>query len=177
MVMKSNYQHVNEHKLNLLCYSPSKPLIPSSHVKILVDADACPKVIKEIICKAAHNRQIRTLFVSNHPIGLPPSPFIFAKVVAKGFDVVDNDIVNRVSEGDLVITGDIPLAFEVIAKQAHALNPRGELYTKETIKQRLTMRDVSEQLRDSGAILKGQAPLCNKHKQAFANHFDKILNG
>ena len=144
-------------------------------MRILVDADACPKAIKDIIFKAAHNRQIRTMFVSNHPIPLASSPFVQGRVVSKGFDVADNFIVNCLEAGDLVITGDIPLAAEVLDKGAHALNPRGEMFDKDTIKQRLTMRDVSEQLRDSGHVLKGQAPLSNKNRQAFANNLDRFL--
>lgn len=144
-------------------------------MRILVDADACPKIIKEIIFKAAHKRQIRTMFVSNHPIPLASSPYIQGRVVSKGFDVADNFIVKALDKGDLVITGDIPLAAEVIGEGGYALNPRGEMFDKDTIAQRLTMRDVSEQLRDSGHVLKGQAPLSNKHKQAFANNLDRFL--
>ena len=145
-------------------------------MRIFVDADACPKPIKEILFKAAHKRQIHTMFVSNHPISVAASPFIHSRVVDKGFDVADNFIVKAISANDLVITGDIPLAAEVIDNKAQALNPRGELFTTETIKQRLTMRDVSEQLRDSGVTLKGQSPLSNKHRQAFANNLDKIIS-
>ena len=144
-------------------------------MRILVDADACPKAIKDIIFKAAHKRQIRTMFVSNHPIPLASSPFIQGRVVSKGFDVADNFIVNALDAGDLVITGDIPLAAEILAKGGHALNPRGEMFDNDTIKQRLTMRDVSEQLRDSGHVLKGHAPLSNKHRQTFANNLDRFL--
>lgn len=144
-------------------------------MRILVDADACPKAIKEIIFKAAHKRQIRTMFVSNHAIPLASSPYIQGRAVSKGFDVADNFIVNALDAGDLVITGDIPLAAEILEKGGHALNPRGEMFDTDTIKQRLTMRDVSEQLRDSGHVTKGHAPLSNKHRQAFANHLDSFL--
>ncbi len=144
-------------------------------MKIWVDADACPVVIKEILFKAAARTKILTTLVANRYVQTPPSPYIKMLQVASGFDVADNEIVKRVMEGDLVITGDIPLAAEVIEKGGHALNPRGELYTLDSIKQRLNMRDFMDTMRASGVHTGGQAPLSQSDRQAFANHLDKLL--
>ena len=145
-------------------------------MKIWVDADACPVVIKEILFRAAERKQIQVTLVANHQMRIPPSKYIQFLQVPSGFDVADNEIVKRLEKGDLVITGDIPLASEVIDKGAMALNPRGEMYTTENIKQRLNMRDFMETMRSSGVEMgDGPAPLNQKDRQNFANHLDRLL--
>ncbi len=145
-------------------------------MKIWVDADACPTVIKEILFRAAIRTKINTTLVANHALRVPPSPYINFLQVTHGFDVADNEIVARLGEGDLVITGDIPLAAEVIEKGGYALNPRGELYTVENIKARLTMRDFMESLRSSGVNTGGPPALSQTDRHAFANQLDKLLS-
>lgn len=142
---------------------------------IWVDADACPKVIKEILFRAAERKQISVTLVANQFLSTPPSPYINAVQVPQGFDVADNHIVEKMSVGDLVITQDIPLASEVIDKQGVAMNPRGELYTTENIKQRLSMRDFMETLRSSGVETGGPAAFSQSDRQAFANQLDRFL--
>lgn len=144
-------------------------------MKIWVDADACPTVIKEILFKAANNRMITTTLVANHSMRTPPSKFISFLQVSSGFDVADDEIAKRVNAGDLVITSDIPLANEVIDKSAQALSPRGELYTKENIKTRLNIRDFMDTMRASGVNTGGPAALSQSDRQAFANHLDAII--
>ncbi|MDR6985336.1 uncharacterized protein YaiI (UPF0178 family) [Rheinheimera pacifica] len=144
-------------------------------MKIYVDADACPVVIKDILFRAAERKQITMLLVANQPIRVPPSKFISAITVSSGFDEADNEIVRRCEAGDLVITADIPLAADVLAKGGHALNPRGELYSNDTIKQKLTMRDFMDTLRGSGVHTGGPPPLNQSDRQAFANQLDKLL--
>ncbi len=144
-------------------------------MKIWVDADACPVVIKEILFKAAERTKIPTTLVANHSIRIPPSKVINFMQVSSGFDVADDEIVKRVNNGDLVITSDIPLADEVIDKSALALSPRGELYTKENIKSRLNIRDFMDTMRASGVQAGGPAALSQSDRQAFANHLDTIL--
>ncbi|PHS27102.1 MAG: DUF188 domain-containing protein [Methylophaga sp.] len=145
-------------------------------MKIWVDADACPTVIKEILFRAAVRAKISTTLVANHALCVPPSPYINFMQVTHGFDVADNEIVTRLNTGDLVITADIPLAAEVIEKGGQALNPRGELYTVENIKARLTMRDFMDSLRSSGVNTGGPPALSQANRKAFANQLDKILN-
>ncbi|TMM46890.1 YaiI/YqxD family protein [Colwellia ponticola] len=144
-------------------------------MKIWVDADACPVVIKEILFKAADRTKITTTLVANHYVRIPPSPFIKFMQVNSGFDVADDEIVKRVEVNDLVITSDIPLADEVITKQAIALSPRGELYTKENIKSRLNIRDFMDTMRASGVQTGGPAALSQTDRQNFANHLDRII--
>lgn len=144
-------------------------------MKIWVDADACPKDVKEILFRAVKRTNTQLILVANSPLPRPPSPLITTVCVEKGFDVADNYIVQHIQAHDLVITADIPLASEVIAHQGLALNPRGELYTANTIKQRLSMRDMMEQLRSSGTHVGGPATYNIKDKTAFANALDKIL--
>jgi len=144
-------------------------------MQILIDADACPKVIKEILFRAADKRQIQTTRVANKLLYCPPSQFIRAMQVPAGFDVADNKIVQMVEAGDLVITADIPLAAEVIAKGGHVLNPRGEFYTRDTIQERLTMRNFMENLRGSGVETGGPPILSQSDRQAFANQLDRFL--
>ncbi|WP_416692319.1 YaiI/YqxD family protein [Azonexus caeni] len=144
-------------------------------IQIWVDADACPGVIKEIIFRAAERRQIRTTLVANQMLRTPPSKFIRAIQVAHGFDVADAHIVSQVAPGDLVITADIPLAALVIERGAQALNPRGELYTTATIRERLNMRDFMEGLRAAGIETGGPAAFSQADRQAFANQLDRFL--
>jgi len=144
-------------------------------MQILVDADACPKVIKEILFRVADRQGIQMTLVANKLLYCPASQFICALQVPAGFDVADNKIVQMVELGDLVITADIPLAAEVIAKGGHVLNPRGELYTKDTIQERLTMRNFMENLRGSGVETGGPAAFSQGDRQAFANQLDKFL--
>ena len=144
-------------------------------MNIWVDADACPVVIKEILFRAAARTKIPTTLVANHPLRIPPSRYISFLQVTSGFDVADNEIVKRLGAGDLVITGDIPLAAEAIEKGAYALNPRGELYTVDNIKARLTMRDFMDTLRSSGVDTGGPSQLSQSDRLAFANQLDKLL--
>ncbi len=144
-------------------------------MKIWVDADACPVVIKDILFRAAIKRQISTTLVANQLVRVPPSPFLSSLQVAQGFDEADNEIVRRCQPGDLVITADIPLAADVPAKGGHALNPRGELYSPDTIKQKLTMRDFMDTLRGSGVHTGGPPPMNQSDRQAFANKLDTLL--
>lgn len=142
---------------------------------IWVDADACPKAIKEILYKAVVRCKLSMTLVANAYLSYPRNPSIRFVQVEKGFDGADNYIVTHVEEGDLVITADIPFAAEVVAKRATALNPRGELYTENNIKQRLTLRDMQEQLRSFGEHRGGPAALGIKEKTAFANALDRCL--
>ncbi|NMP33312.1 YaiI/YqxD family protein [Thalassotalea sp. M1531] len=144
-------------------------------MKIWVDADACPAVIKEIIFRAADRTKIETTLVANHGMRIPPSPFIKMLRVSSGFDVADNEIVKRLNAEDLVITSDIPLAAEVIEKSGQALSPRGELYTKSNIKSRLNIRDFMDTMRASGVNTGGPPALNQQDKKAFADNLDKIL--
>lgn len=144
-------------------------------MKIWVDADACPGVIKEIIFRAADRKKIHTTLVANQMLRTPPSPFIRAIQIPQGFDVADAHIVAQVAEGDLVITADIPLASAVIERGGTALNPRGELYTAATIRERLSMRDFMEGLRSAGIETGGPAAFNLSDRQAFANQLDRFL--
>ncbi len=143
--------------------------------QIWVDADACPKVIKEILYRAAERVGIPLTLVANQPLATPPSRHIRTVQVPPGFDVADNHIAQQVGPDDLVITADIPLAADVIAKGALALNPRGELYTEANIRQRLTMRDFMDTLRGSGVDTGGPAAFNHADRQAFANQLDRLL--
>jgi uncharacterized protein YaiI (UPF0178 family) len=145
-------------------------------MNIWVDADACPVVIKEILFRAAEREKVQLTLIANQLIKVPPSKFIKALQVRSGFDVADNEIVQRVDAGDLVITSDIPLADEVISKQGHALSPRGELFTTENIKAKLNMRDFMDTLRGSGIQTGGPPPLGQGERQQFANHLDRLLH-
>jgi hypothetical protein len=144
-------------------------------MKIWVDADACPVVIKEILFKAAIRTEVEVTLVANQTINVPSSRFINSIRVASGFDVADNEIVQRCDAGDLVITADIPLAAEIIEKGGHALNPRGEMYSANNIKARLTMRDFMDTMRSSGIHTGGPPALNKTDRQVFANQLDKFL--
>ena len=144
-------------------------------MQIWVDADACPKAIKDILFRVAERTGIMTILVANQFLQTPPSRYIKLVLVTSGYDVADNEIVKRLRVGDLVITGDIPLAYEVIGKGGHAINPRGERYTQDTIKERLSMRDLMDTLRASGINTGGPSALTSRDIQAFANQLDKFL--
>jgi uncharacterized protein len=144
-------------------------------MQIWVDADACPKAVKDILFRVAERTTITITLVANQYLQTPPSRYIKLLQVKSGYDVADNEIVKKVSAGDLVITGDIPLAYEVIGKGGHAINPRGERYTQDTIKERLAMRDFMDTLRASGIDTGGPSALNSRDIQAFANQLDKLL--
>jgi len=144
-------------------------------MKIWVDADACPVVIKEILFRAAERTGVQLTLVANQSVRVPPAPNIKMLQVASGFDVADNEIVRLSATGDLVITSDIPLAAEVIEKGGYALSPRGEMYTTDNIKARLTMRDFMDSLRSSGIDTGGPPALNQGDRQAFANYLDRFL--
>ena len=145
-------------------------------MKIWVDADACPGVLREILFKAAERVKIPLIMVANQPSRVPVnSEWISAIQVMQGFDAADDEIVRRVEAGDLVITSDIPLAAEVIEKGGLALNARGELYTLDTIKARLNMRDFMDTMRSSGIQTGGPAALSQADRREFSNQLDRIL--
>ncbi len=144
-------------------------------MKIYIDADACPNVIKSIIFRASDRTKTEVLLVANQYMATPASKLITAIQVHQGFDVADDEIVKRVKKGDIVITSDIPLASDVIDKGATALNPRGELYTSDNIKVRLQMRNFMETLRNSGVDTGGPAALNQKDRENFANQLNKLL--
>ena len=144
-------------------------------MNIWVDADACPKVIKEILYRAAERTGVTVTLVANQSLIIPRVPSLRVLQVAKGFDVADNEIVRRAEAGDLVITADIPLAAEVMAKGAQALNPRGERYSPDTIRGILNMRDFMDTMRASGHVGDGPPPLTQANRSAFANHLDAWL--
>lgn len=142
---------------------------------IWVDADACPKVIKDILFRAAQRTGVPVTLVANRLLHVPPSPHIHALQVERGFDVADNEIIRRLAPGDLVITADIPLAAEVLGKGGHALNPRGELFSRETIAAQHTLRDFMDTLRASGIQTGGPPSLGQAERQAFAGQLDRLL--
>ena len=147
----------------------------SASFKIWVDADACPNLIKNVIFRLADNRQVDVVLVSNHYVKTPNSRFVSAKQVGKGFDEADNEIIALMSGGDLVVTGDLPLANDVIQKRGFAINPRGTVYDEENIKAHLSRRDLMEDLRDSGVVSGGPSALNKKNVQEFANAIDRLV--
>jgi uncharacterized protein YaiI (UPF0178 family) len=144
-------------------------------MQIWVDADACPGVIKDILFRVAERLELQVTLVANQLIRVPGSRFIRALQVPGGFDVADTEIVERLAPGDLVITGDIPLAARVLEKGGDALNPRGEFYTKDNIAQQLTMRAFMEELRSGGVDTGGPAPFGQADRQRFGNALDRYL--
>lgn len=144
-------------------------------MRIWVDADACPLVIKEILFRAAERMRVPLTLVANQPLRIPPSPWIQAVQVPAGFDVADDRIAQQMQAGDLVVTADIPLAAAVLQKGGRALNPRGELYTPENIRERLDMRNFLDELRGSGVNTGGPASFSQGDRQAFANQLDRLL--
>jgi uncharacterized protein len=144
-------------------------------MQIWVDADACPGEIKEFLFRTAKKRQMKVTLVANQSMYIPPSEFVDAVLVPSGANVADRRIIELMSAGDLVITADIPLAADVVAKGGQALNPRGELYTDENIGSKLALRDLMDDLRGGGLITGGPANFNAKNRQAFANQLDKWL--
>ncbi len=154
----------------------SHPHNPDEHtMHIWVDADACPRVIKDMLFRAAERTGVALTLVANQLLAVPPSPHIRAIQVPGGFDVADHYIVEQVAAGDLVVTADIPLAARVVEKGARALDPRGELHTAATIRERLSMRDFMEELRSSGVETGGPAAFGQAERQAFARQLDRLL--
>jgi uncharacterized protein len=145
-------------------------------MKIWIDADACPVVIKKILFKAADRTGVELTLVANQRMRVPSSPNIKTIQVGSGLDVADNEIVKRLSAGDLVITADIPLAAEVIEKGGHALDPRGELHSTENIRARLNIRDFMDNLRSSGIETGGPPVLSQRDRKNFANRLDQLLS-
>ena len=145
-------------------------------MKIWVDADACPVVIKDILFRAAERTGIELTLVANQRIRIPRSRVVNFLLVKSGFDAADNEIVKRLHSGDLVITADIPLAAEAVEKEAYALNPRGEFYTADNIKSRLNVRDFMDALRESGVDTGGPPALSQSDRKTFADNLDKFLS-
>ncbi|HEY7141466.1 MAG TPA: YaiI/YqxD family protein [Methylomirabilota bacterium] len=145
-------------------------------MQIWVDADACPKPIKDIVFRAAERLRISTVLVANTPLRIPASPFIRVMRVRRGFDVADREIAELVQAGDVVVTADIPLAAEVIGRGGHALDPRGVLYTSENIPERLAVRNLMAELRTTGLATGGPAPWSRSDSHAFANQLDRLLS-
>lgn len=144
-------------------------------MQIWVDADACPKAIKEIIYRAAERVRIKTTFVANAHLWLPSSPWLQFLRVDAGFDVADREIAHLMQPGDLVVTADIPLAADVIEREGYALNPRGSFYTRENVKSALSMRNFMDELRGAGTLTGGPAALSQSDRTAFANQLDRFL--
>ena len=144
-------------------------------MKIWVDADACPKAVKDILFRAAERCRVEVILVANQPLAIPPSRFVRSFQVGAGFDKADDEIVQRVTAGDLVITSDIPLAAEVIDKQALVLSPRGEALNAGNIRARLNMRDFLDTMRSSGYNTGGPAAYSEKERKLFADHLDRLL--
>jgi len=144
-------------------------------MRIWVDADACPGVIKDILYRAAERAELHLILVANQVLRTPASPWIRVVQVGRGFDVADNHIANAVESGDLVITADIPLAAGVVEKGASALNPRGELYSPENVRELLDMRNFMDTLRSTGVETGGPSPFSHADRQAFANQLDRFL--
>lgn len=144
-------------------------------MSVWVDADACPVVVKDILCRAADRWKVQVTFIANQAIRVPPSPFIKTRQVRQGFDVADDEIIDQLSKGDLVITQDIPLAAEAIAKGADVFNPHGQAFTKENVRQRLAMRNLMEELRDTGQVTGGPAAFSQADRKEFADQLDRWL--
>jgi uncharacterized protein YaiI (UPF0178 family) len=144
-------------------------------MRIWVDADACPQIIKDILFRAAERAQVVTTLVANTLLRTPPSPFIRAIRVPRGFDGADHRIASEVAPGDLVVTADIPLAAAVIARGGHALDPRGDLYSPDNVHERLAVRNLMQSLRESGELVDGPAPLGRSDRNQFANQLDRFL--
>lgn len=145
-------------------------------MKIWIDGDAAPRPVKDIVFRAAERLGVEVILVANQAVRVPPSRYIRAIQVAGGFDVADDHIVEQAAPGDVVITQDIPLAAELIEKQVQVLTPRGETYTRDSVRQRLVMRDFMEEMRAGGMLQGGgPPPYGTKEKQAFANALDRVL--
>jgi len=147
----------------------------STSMQIWVDADACPRAVKEIIYRAAERRQVKTTLVANSPLTIPRSPFLHFILVGSGFDVADKEIACLMQPGDLVITADIPLAADAIENEGYALNPRGQFYTRDNVQSALSMRNFMDNLRGAGTITGGPKAFSNTDRTAFANQLDRFL--
>ncbi len=145
-------------------------------MKIWVDADACPGVVKNILFKAADRTRVELTLVANHPMKIPQRNYISFVQVSSGFDEADIRILKLLSKGDLVITADIPLASQVLKKEGYALNPRGHLYSNESIQEKLRMREFKESLRESGIDTGGPTAMNQKNTNKFATHLNKWLS-
>ena len=144
-------------------------------MRLFIDADAFPNLLKPLVLKAIQNQALKTYVVSNKKVSIGESPFIEYIVVSQGVDEADNYIVDNVQAGDLVLSADIPLADRVVSKKANVLNFRGEFYDEENIKHHLVLRNLMSEIRDSGEITRGPAPFSEKDKGNFANGFSKFL--
>ena len=144
-------------------------------MQIWVDADACPGAIKDILFRAADRVQVRVTLVANRNLATPRSPWVRCLRVAHGFDVADREIVDQVAEGDLVVTADIPLAADVVSRGATALNPRGELYTEDNVREALAVRDLMDELRSAGMPTSGPAAFSQADRRRFADQLDRWL--
>ena len=146
-------------------------------MRIWVDADACPGVIKDILYRAAERTQVVVTLVANRDLHTPRSPWVKSIRVAHGFDVADSRIAELAEAGDLVVTADVPLAAAVVGRGVQALNPRGQLYTAENIAEHVAMRDLKDELRDQGVDTGGPPTFGKRDRQAFANQLDRLLAG
>jgi len=144
-------------------------------VKIWIDADACPRVIKEIVFRASERLELPVVLVANKPLSRHHTPLITSVVVADGFDMADDHIAENATPEDLVVTADIPLAARIVEKGAVALDPRGELYTEENVGERLSMRDLMQELRGAGMVFGGPGQFSNTDRQRFASSLDTLL--
>jgi hypothetical protein len=149
--------------------------VKDTDMRIWVDADACPRVIKDVLYRAAERRKVRLILVANSRFAVPRSEYIDFLQVGSGYDKADQAIARQAGPGDLVVTADIPLAAEVIGKGGTGLSPRGELFTTDNIRSRLTMRDFMDELRGSGVMTGGPAALGARDRQEFANQLDRLL--
>jgi len=145
-------------------------------VKVWVDADAVPNQIKDLIVRAVHRRAVETVFVANKQIMLADSPYLTSVQVSQGADVADEYIAEKAQSGDIVVTQDIPLAAKLVPNGVVVISPRGDLFTEDNINESLAGRDLMQSLRDTGTISGGPRPFDEKHKRAFANHFDAALH-
>jgi len=144
-------------------------------MQIWVDADACPKAVKEMLYRAAERREVKTTLVANSRLTIPRSPYLHFILVGSGFDVADNEIARLMQPGDLVITADIPLAADAIENEGYALNPRGQFYTRDNVQSALSMRNFMDSLRGAGEITGGPPAFSNTDRTAFANQLDRFL--
>lgn len=148
-------------------------------MQIWVDADAVPLIAKDLIIKTAERTQTTAIFVANQPIKLRKSPLLIMTVVPQGFDKADDYIAEHVQAGDLAITSDIPLANDILDKGAHVITPRGEVYNKDNIKQKLNMRDFMDTMRGTGVLelqqMSGQKPYGDRDKKAFADGLNRLV--
>jgi uncharacterized protein YaiI (UPF0178 family) len=151
------------------------PAVPD--FTIFIDADGCPRPVKELVWRASDRLRIAVVMVADRPLSGPRSPLVSTRIVPRGMDSADHFIVQNARTGDLVITADLPLAAEVVGLGATAMNPRGELYTAENVRERLSIRDFMMSLRDAGQVLGGPAPFSGKDKQRFAAALDRFLTG